>query len=336
MRFTIIGGGNIGTLMAAEFAHKGHLVTMYTSKPLIWGNTLSVYTKEECLLFEADLIDVTHDLEQAVKFADIIWVTTPPSVFPKLSNQLDALDLNGKMLGIIPGSGGAEFTFARVVSRGCILFGFQRVHSIARLKKYGHSVYMLGRKKNLYLAAVPEHYTEDMCKLMEGLFDIPCIALPNYMSITLTPSNPILHTSRLYSLFKDYRSGIYYPRSYGFYDEWDDFASQIVLACDLELQNLCSLIPLDLTSVTSLKEHYESSTIKEMTDKIRSIDAFKGLLSPMKQVEAGWIPDFSSRYFVSDFDFGLKILIDIAHNYDVEVSTMEKIWTWYEKLVKKK
>lgn len=33
MNITVIGGGNIGTLMAAEAANKGHNVTVYTSKP---------------------------------------------------------------------------------------------------------------------------------------------------------------------------------------------------------------------------------------------------------------------------------------------------------------
>ena len=42
MRITVIGGGNIGTLMAAEMAHKGHEVTMYTSKPAKWNKEISV------------------------------------------------------------------------------------------------------------------------------------------------------------------------------------------------------------------------------------------------------------------------------------------------------
>lgn len=33
MKVTIIGGGNLGTLMAATFAYRGHEVTIRTSKP---------------------------------------------------------------------------------------------------------------------------------------------------------------------------------------------------------------------------------------------------------------------------------------------------------------
>ena len=37
MRITVIGGGNIGTLMAADAAYKGDEVVSYTSKPGEWN-----------------------------------------------------------------------------------------------------------------------------------------------------------------------------------------------------------------------------------------------------------------------------------------------------------
>lgn len=40
MNITVVGGGNIGTLMAAEAAAKGHNVTVYTSRPGEWGKML--------------------------------------------------------------------------------------------------------------------------------------------------------------------------------------------------------------------------------------------------------------------------------------------------------
>ncbi len=50
MKTTILGGGNIGTLMAAEFANKGHDVTVYTSKPEKWSNEIEVYDASDRLL----------------------------------------------------------------------------------------------------------------------------------------------------------------------------------------------------------------------------------------------------------------------------------------------
>lgn len=64
-------------------------------------------------------------------------------------------------------------------------------------------------------------------------------ATVNYLCVTLTPFNAILHTSRLYSMFRDYRKGLIYNENFLFYEGWDDQASQVLFACDDELQLPC-------------------------------------------------------------------------------------------------
>ena len=158
---------------------------------------------------------------------------------------------------------------------------------------------------------------------------MPCHVLKNYLAVTLTPSNPILHTSRLYAMFQDYAPGIFYPKNILFYEEWNDASSEVLFACDAELQELCSALPFPLEEVVSLKQHYESDTVPAMTHKIRSIQAFRGLTSPMCQTEQGWMPDFTSRYFVSDFAYGLKVIRDIMQLFDVPCPMISKVWNWY-------
>lgn len=147
--------------------------------------------------------------------------------------------------------------------------------------------------------------------------------------MTLTPSNPIFHTSRLYSLFKNWHEGITYPRNILFHEEWSNKASEIMIACDNELQSLCNKIPLDLSSVESLQDHYESHSPEEMTNKIRSIEDFKGWNSPMLEIEKGLIPDWHARYFAADFNYGLKVIKDISGLFDVSIPTIDMLWQWY-------
>ena len=213
MNITIFGGGNIGTLMAAEMAHKGHHVTIYTSKPQLFQEKIEVFNQAEAFVTEGNLKCATADVKQAVTNADIIWITMPAQTFKGLAEKLLPHVECGQWIGIVPGSGGAEFAFRDLINKGCILFGMQRVHSIARLKEYGKSVYMLGRKNRLKVGAIPAGKGEEIARKIEDFFDIPCVALPNYLSVTLTPSNPILHTTRLYSLFNDYLHGTTYDRN---------------------------------------------------------------------------------------------------------------------------
>lgn len=101
---------------------------------------------------------------------------------------------------------------------------------------------------------------------MSGLWGIPCTVHPNYLSVTLTPSNPILHTTRLSTLFADYEEGKVYNRNPLFYGEWSDASSELLIACDGELQEMLKIMDkLDLHNVRSLKLHYESDTIEAMT-----------------------------------------------------------------------
>lgn len=333
MNITIIGGGNIGTLMAAEFAHKGHNVTVYTSKPSHWQKKICVYDSGEKLLLKSELAVITDSIQEAVENAEYIWIATPAQCFSVLSGKILPYVRQGQKIGVVPG-GGAEFAFCELLQKGCVLFGLQRVHSIARLKEYGKAVYELGRKSELHIGAIPSSNTADICSMVSKLFDINCIAIENYLAVTLTPSNQILHTTRIYSMFKEYTSTTVYPKNFLFYEEWTDDASKMLIACDQELQDICEVIPLNLSSVKSLKEHYESWAVEEMTKKISGIKAFKGLTSPMKYTGEGWIPDWNSRYFATDFSFGLKVIKDIAKIVKTPTPSMDIIWNWYIETVK--
>ncbi|MCI9421234.1 MAG: NAD(P)-binding domain-containing protein [Dorea sp.] len=333
MNIAIIGGGNVGTLMAAEFAYKGHNVRIYTSKPERWSKAIDVYSAEEELLFSSRIGKVTDSLREALEGVEYIWITLPAFLFDKIANDMFPYVEKGQFIGIIPGSGGAEFGFRRLLQKGCILFGLQRVHSIARVKEYGKSVYMLGRKQKLYLAAIPSKENISISAVVEELFDIQCEALDNYLSVTLTPSNPILHTTRLYTLFKEYEQGKQYDYIPLFYEEWDDASSELLLKCDEEVQQLCkNMKEFDLSYVKSLKVHYESTTVQALTKKLRSIDSLKGLPTPTVGKEHQLIPDFSSRYFTADFPYGLEILHQIACFVDIFVPHMTKVLQWYYQL----
>ena len=333
MRIAVIGGGNIGTLMAAEFAQRGHEVRLCASDAERWDRTIRVYDGQDEFLFEGALALVSDRLDEVVEGADYVWVTYPTSQFGRLAERLVPLVAEGQRLGVVPGAD-AEFAFAGAVERGATLVGLQRVHSIARIAERGRSVCMLGRKPELQVATIPSSVVAARAEEVSALFDLPVRALPNYLVETLTPSNPILHTARIASMFANWEPGVSYPTNILFYESWTLESSQLLIACDGELQQLCrrleQLTGLDLTEVRSLREHYESPTAEAMTAKISSIPAFAGLTSPMREEASGrWVPDFSSRYFKADFAYGLKIIRDLALLAEVATPHIEQVWQWY-------
>lgn len=330
MKIAILGGGNIGSLMAAEFSSRGHDVWIVARDAEAWSSTMSVYDGANSVIISDAPIHPTTSIEEAVEHAEYIWITHPTQVMGETASQLTPFVSSGQKIGVVPGAC-AELFFREALAKGCILFGLQRVHSVARVIERGKSVSALGdRRSELLVASIPAASSSEIAADVSRMFEITTKALPNYLCLTLVPSNPILHTTRIRSMFRDWSPSVSYPDNILFYESWDDVSSELLIGCDAELQDLCNRLPLDLTAVKSLKDHYESYSAQAMTRKISTIPAFKGLLSPMRELSAGgWVPDFSSRYFESDFRYGLRCIQEIARLASVPTPLIDEVLSWF-------
>lgn len=334
MKVTIVGGGNIGTKFAVHFAEKGYTVYIRTSKPSHFSSVLSIVNHSDKLIHQGKIKKATLSNKEAFENADLIFVTVPSFLMRKVADQMLPFLKKGVMVGIIPGNGGGEFAFGKVLKKGAILFGLQRVPSVARLVEYGKKVCATGYRDKLYAAAIPKEHTQEICNVISTGFNMPCLSLPDYLNLTLTPSNPILHTTRLYTLFENYiPNETVYKKVPLFYEEWNNETTKLLFKCDEEVQELCrSIKEYDLSEVESLKIHYENNTIDGFTKKIQSIEGFKGLPTPVVKVMGGYIPDLKSRYFTADFNYGLKIILEIAQIFKVNMPYCQTIYDWYEKI----
>ncbi len=333
MKITIVGGGNIGTQFAVHCAEKGHEVIINTSKPELFANELVIQNQAGEILHMGTIRCATNDDGVAFSNADLIFITLPAYCMRDIANRIYPYSNTGMMIGIIPGTGGGECAFAKCIEKGVTVFGMQRVLSVARLIEYGKSVCATGYRNKLFVASLPKDKCGEIAKLVTELFDMECGQLPCYLNLTLTPSNPILHTTRLRTIFEDYKPGVTYSNLPLFYEEWSDESSNLLFLCDDEVQRICkALYEFDLSEVKSLKIHYESATPEALTRKIRSIEGFKGLLTPASLQEQGYVPDLNSRYFTADFSYGLTILQQIACFCDVNVPNIDYTMSWYESI----
>lgn len=328
-KIAVIGGGNIGTQFACMSASKGYTVKIHSTKPEKYDCELEIIN-EASEITCGRVACVTADIAEAVRGCNIIIVTHPAFQLKKTADKLLPYVSSETNICVLPGTGGAEFAFRECIRKGATLFGLQRVPSVARLEEYGKRVRCEGLRSELFLASIPENKANDLAEFMGALFGIKCTVLPNYLSVTLTPSNPILHTTRLCTLFADYAPGKVYDRNPLFYGEWSDASSELLIACDEELQQMCrALDQMDLSKVLSLKIHYESPDVRALTNKMSSIKSLHNLSSPMIQVEGGWIPDFNSRYFTADFPYGLAIIESLADILGFEVPNIRSTMDWY-------
>lgn len=333
MRVTIVGAGNVGTQLAVHCAERGCEVTFFTSRPGQIHHTLQIVDQDGQVTHQGTIRTTTNDPEQAFFRADLILITVPAMLMQQYAGLIRPYTRPGVRIGLVPGTGGGECAFRCCMEKGAVVFGLQRVPSVARLVKPGRTVRAIGYRNELFAAAFPRSETGSCCALIEFLLGIPTLPLPNYLTITLTPSNPVLHTTRLYCLYRDYHPGVVYPSVPLFYEDWDLETSELLLQCDDEVQSLCrKLDRFDLSFVRSLRVHYESRTPDAITKKISGIPGFKGLTSPAVPVDGGYIPDFCSRYFTADFAFGLVILAQIADLAVMDAPCMKMLLSWYRGL----
>jgi hypothetical protein len=254
---------------------------MFTSASDHFTGHVSVVDKNGNTIHEGDICKAVSDPREAFPEADMIMITMPPTMMIPLSEIIyDNTDAH-TMIGFVPGNGGFELAFSNCIERGNVLFGIDRVPAIARITKRGQTVCCSGYKDELYVGAIPSEYTETCAALIESIYDIPCVRLPGFMALTLTPSNPILHTARLKVIFGDYKPGVTYEKLPLFYEEWDDESSALLLACDDEIQEICRKLPdFGLEYVVSEREFYHADTPEEMTAAISTEESLMGLTTP--------------------------------------------------------
>ncbi len=332
VNIAVIGGGNVGTQFACFIASKGFCVNVFSSKPELYDGCLQVID-ERGNITTGKINKVSADIEEVMDGCSIVFITHPAYNFKSVADQILPYVHDKMEICVVPGTGGAEFAFRKCMQAGAVLSGLQRVPSVARLVQYGKSVRCEGLRNELKLGTIPFSKGSDMADFLAYVWGIPCRILPNYLSVTLTPSNPILHTTRLRTLFSDYAPGVIYERNPLFYGEWTDDSSRLLISCDTELQQMLRIMDrYDLREVISLKQHYESSTPEAMTNKLRSISSLNKIHSPMVEVEGGWIPDFKSRYFTADFPYGLAIIEELADILCAPKRYIAETMDWYRKV----
>ncbi len=337
----IVGAGNEGHYLMAELGQDSDLsISVLTSNATNFGNVIESHNVQTGKVTVGKIAKVSTNPADVISSADLIIFTVPSHVCEYYLQKIYSFVQEKTVLGFIPGTGGVEFLTQKLVkNKHCSIFGSQRVPSGTKVLERGHSVNALEKRRDIRIASIPNRINNDVCNFISNALDIKTIALPNWLSVTFTPSNPILHTSRLYGLFHNYQEGMVWREHLSFYKNWDDLSSKMLLGCDDELkQCLAKLSHFDFSGIALLRKHYEIDTVEgkddveRMTKKIRSLIYLKDYAPMCKNVDGNFMPDFKSRYFVEDFPFGLAIIRAFCKVCDVQTPHIDTVLQWYDNL----
>ena len=238
MNITICGGGNLGHVCAAFLsAQVGNRVSLLTSRPEQWSEHIEV---RDCngLVYHGVFHAISNQPRDVVPDADLILLCLPGFAIRGVLRSIAPCLKPSAWVGTVVSSTGFFFEAIEALPASQPLFGFQRVPFISRVTRYGREAELKGYKDSLGVAIEHADDKESVRAALEQLFKVPVRLLANHYEVSLSNSNPLLHTSRLYMLWKDWEPGASYDRNPGFYSEWTVPTSELYIAMDEELQSL--------------------------------------------------------------------------------------------------
>ena len=327
MKITICGGGSLGHVCAGVFSsHEGVEVSILTNRPDRWNSEI-VVTDVNGKEFVANIKDASSRPDEVVPSADMVFICQPGFLIGDTLAQIKPWLNDACVVGSIVSSTGFFFQAHDILPQNAKLFGFQRTPFIARVGEYGRSAHLLGYKREVAIATENIDDKEAFRALVEQLFITPTVLCGSHYEVSLTNSNPILHTGRLYSMWSDWKGEIY-DHNILFYKEWTDEASQLLIDMDAEFFEILKHLPVSEGYLPRILDYYESYDAESLARKLSSIQGFKGIVSPMKQIADGWVPDFDSRYFTEDFPYGLRYIWELAHQLGVSTPCIDRVYDW--------
>lgn len=324
----IIGGGSLGHVIAGWLAYKGMNVSVLTRRPNDWSKHLKINTPKGEI--SAKLFNISSNPSDVIPLAEIVLLTVPGyGNRPELEAIRPYLK-NGTYVGGVFCSSGFFFEALDILPENIKLWGFQRVPFISRTVNYGHEANLLGYRSEFNIAIERDSDTgkESFRQWVEEAFESKTILRNNYYEVSITNSNPILHTSRLYTMFSNWPADKRVDRNLLFYEEWTEEAAELLLKMDAELFRILEHLPVTSGYLIPLIDYYESHDAESLKDKLSSIPGLKGITSPMKQDEKGWYPDYNSRYFTEDFGYSLRYIWELGKKFEVDMPNIDKVYKW--------
>ncbi|AHG18395.2 hypothetical protein Z042_01085 [Chania multitudinisentens RB-25] len=355
LKVTICGAGRTGHLAAVLFSQKSDIeVTLLSSQHVMPasyqknGAQIRAFLPDGAVL-AASPCCVTACPYEACSDADVVIITVPSHARDGVLKRIQpALPRNKPVfVGAIPGFGGFDWLAEDLLGAlsNVVLWGMKDVPHIAFDLTLGESVRLGGAKSHLYVA-LHRRETPAMAGILlnylSRLYDSPLMLLEDYLEITLTPGNPIMHGSVIYGLIGPWGQWHHHPFNHVpcWWNDCPELGAYFLARCDAENQALCkaaeAVLEIDLSSVQPLQQEIMDAygdliaNPRTLLSVLRTNQAYAGIPLPLIRAEnsEGYVFDRRHRVFQEDIAFGLGLLVAIGERLKVPVPCMKEIYLW--------
>jgi hypothetical protein len=355
---TLVGGGASAHVLIPLLSSTGYQVNLLTRKPDRWSKQIELqYQSEEGEILETyqgQLSRVSAKPKDVIGAADVVILCMPVRYYRKTLHRIAPhLNPDKKIyVGTVYGQAGYNWMVDEIKDafdlEHIVTFSFGLIPWICRVKEYGNVGITYGIKPINIAAVEPE---DEFDELSKKILEKVCVGwfgesevrqADNFLSLTFSVDNQIIHPSRCYGLFKKYggqweqRENIPY-----FYRDFDKLSADILRRLDADYTKIRKRIKekypekdftymLDYLTQDRVTNKTEEYTIVESFQRSSTLGAIK---PPTVQTKAGtWKIDTDHRFFTDDIHYGLCIAKWTADCLHLDVPAIDEIIEWAQEL----
>lgn len=353
-QLVVCGGGSSAHTLIPLLRDSMFEVSLFTSKPEQWTKTIELEwhnpSGQVMGRYSGDLKKASKNPQELMPLADYVVFCMPVHKYRACLHEI-APYLNKEKtvyIGTIYGQGGWNWMVDEIKKKygltNIVTFAFGLIPWICRLIKYGQKGVTYGCKAINYAACYPKQYFK---RIDEEFFEQICYRWfgkgaveqsDNFLSLTLSVDNQIIHASRCLGLYKVY--GRYWKNKEDvpwFYKDYDDVSAKLLVDLDADYNRIRDAIKrirpewdfrymLDYLALERLS--YQSHNIDVKESFINS-QTLVSIGTPVVKNEKGlWEVDKNHRFFLDDIYYGNCIAKWMAEQLGIVTPTIDEILRW--------
>lgn len=354
-KLVVCGGGNSSHILIPFLRDSVFDVYVYTSRPSQWSNRIDLEWQDangklldtsygEIKLASNDPKELFHDADYVVFCMPVHkYRVALHEIAPYLNREKDVI------LCTLYSQGGWNWMVDEIKKEqglnNIVTFAFGLIPWICRIKEYGHTGVVYGVSKIANFAAVsPSSYFPQITKeLIEPITKNKIVnerveQSSNFISLTMSADNQIIHTSRCLGLYKVY--GKEWDKKEDvpwFYKDWDDLSADILKSVDAEYTLIRNAFKKNfpekdffyMRDYMELEQFGYDSEITDIKASFTDFGTLDAIATPVAQNENGkWQIDRTHRFFLDDIFYGNCIAKWMAEQFGIETPTIDEVLRW--------
>ena len=357
-QLVICGGGSSAHTLIPMLANSSFELSIYTSRPDKWRSTIELeYHDPSGKVLEkffGPLKKASANPEELIPQADYIVFCMPVHKYRECLHQIAPfIDKEKKVfVGTMFGQAGFNWMVDEVRNmfelKHVVSFAFGLLPWICRIIEYGHKGVTYGPKACNYAACYPK---SEFQQLDEEFFNQICYRWfgkgkteqsDNFLSLTLSVDNQIIHTSRCFGLNQVY--GPTWKRKEDvpmFYRDYDDVSAKLLADLDADYSKIREKIKVlypaknfkHMLDYLALERFSYQSHNTDVKESFVSSQTLVSIATPVVQNPQGlWEIDHNHRFFLDDIYYGNCIAKWMAEQMSMDVPTIDAILKWAQEV----